>query len=54
MEFVDDGAYFDQSHLIKDYQEFSGNTPNFILKRNNSYQQEIIKTGNQILAPTES
>lgn len=54
MEFVDEGAYFDQSHLIKDFQEFSGKTPNQFLEPYSGYQSEIIRTGHKTFARTGS
>lgn len=49
MEFVDDDGYYDQSHLIKDYIEFSGITPNQFISENPGFHREVIK-GAPVLA----
>ena len=54
MEFVSDGGYFDQSHFIKDYLEFSGKSPIRFLQRNTGYLQEIINNNKRATVHTKT
>ena len=44
--FLEDEAYYDQSHLIKDYQEFFGAKPSLQITRNRQ-QSQLLVAGSQ-------
>jgi len=40
--FLNDGGYYDQSHLIKDYQEFSGHNPSVFIDNTRSAYHRLL------------
>ena len=41
VQFALESGYFDQSHLIRDFQRFAGNSPKSFLKRQSAFAQAV-------------